>query len=133
MISILSAASWLRDNHYRLILQCQSKTPMLRQYLSEQGWQITAETVLRDGKFLYTIMEARWQPDAPRLTIGQCYFPPALLKEPTEALPAYFQWVRDGLRIACQHQKDPEKKRALDELEGLAFTPTTKFLTEGSL
>ena len=47
---------------YRLILQCQSKTPTLRRYLSETGWAICEETVLRDGRFLYTVMEVLWQP-----------------------------------------------------------------------
>ena len=32
MVSILESAFWLKDEKYRLILQCQSKTPMLRQY-----------------------------------------------------------------------------------------------------
>ena len=41
MISILEAAPWLQSERYTLILQCQSKTPMLRQYLSEHGWHIT--------------------------------------------------------------------------------------------
>ena len=70
MIHILEAAPWLRKEQYRLILQCQSKTPMLRQYLSEQGWRITEESVLRDGKFLYTVMEVIWQPEYPRLSLG---------------------------------------------------------------
>lgn len=133
MISILSAAPWLKSSRYRLILQCQSKTPMLRQYLSDQGWQIATETVLRDGKFLYTVMEVLWNPEAPRLTIGQSYFPPALLIDPAEALPAYFQWVRDGLRIACKHQDDPDKEQALSELDAIACDPNTKFLAEGAL
>ena len=57
MISILEASSWLKDSKYRLILQCQSKRPELRRYLSENGWRIQDEIVLRDGKFLYTVME----------------------------------------------------------------------------
>ena len=32
MISILEAAPWLRGDAYRLIFQCQSKTPSLRRY-----------------------------------------------------------------------------------------------------
>ena len=63
MIHILENAPWLKDTKYRLILQCQSKTPMLRQYLSEQGWRITEESVLRDGKFLYTVMELYYEPE----------------------------------------------------------------------
>lgn len=79
MISILEDAPWLKNKKYRLILQCQIKTPMLRRYLSENGWNIRRESVLRDGKFLYTVLEACFDPDVPRLTPGQCYLPPALL------------------------------------------------------
>ena len=119
MVHILESAPWLRNEQYRLILQCQSKTPMLRKYLSENGWYITNETVLRDGKFLYTIMEVRYQPDSPRLTIGQRYFSPALLANPSKDVPAYYKWVMDGLKIATAHQDDAEKKQALAELEQL--------------
>ena len=87
MVSILSSAPWLKDKQYRLIFQCQSKTPMLRAYLSDNGWRITEETVLRDGRFLYTVMEVCYQPDYPRLTIGETYFPPALLENPAKELP----------------------------------------------
>ena len=50
MVSILEAAPWLKDEKYRLILQCQSKTPMLRQYLSDNGYTIIQESVLKDGR-----------------------------------------------------------------------------------
>lgn len=119
MISILSAAPWLQDERYRLILQCQSKTPLLRQYLSQNGWMISEETVLRDGRFLYTVMEVLWHPEAPRLTEGQWYFPPALLKQPSVQTAEYYRWVVDGLRIAAQHRPDEENQPALKELEAL--------------
>ena len=120
MISILSGAPWLKDSRYRLILQCQSKTPLLRQYLSQQGWRITEETVLRDGRFLYTIMEVYWQPEYPRLTVGQFYFPPALMENPAKELPEYFQNVLFRLRRAISGQgehADPVLCSALAELE----------------
>lgn len=119
MISILSAAPWLKNERFRLILQCQSKTPLLRQYLSENGWEIRLETVLRDGRFLYTVMEVLWNPVFPRLTVGQRYFPPALRKQPSAQTAEYYQWVMDGLRIAVQHRPDEENQLALKELEAL--------------
>ena len=127
MISILEAAPWLQSTKYRLILQCQSKTPMLRRYLSEHGWRITEEAVLRDGRFLYTVMEVCYQPDYPRLTVGEWYFPPALLENPSAEVPAYYQWVIDGLKIATEHQNDQEKKQAL---EALTSDPWLAFLRE---
>ena len=131
MIHILESAPWLKNAQYRLILQCQSKTPMLRRWLSEQGWRITEETVLRDGKFLYTVMEVYWEPEYPRLTVGEWYFPPALLENPSFEVPAYFKWVTEGLQIATAHKDDTEKKQALAELEELAKNDNLIFLTEG--
>ena len=131
MISILEAAPWLKSNAYRLILQCQSKTPLLRKYLSEQGWRITEESVIRDGRFLYTVMEACWQPDYPRLTAAECYFPPALLENPSEDVPAYYRWVAEGLRLRAAHQ--PEPAAALAELEAIAGDPALNWLKEKSV
>ncbi len=119
MIHILESAPWLRDSHYRLILQCQSKTPMLRRYLSDQGWHIAKESVLRDGKFLYTVMEVRWQPDAVPLSAGQCYISPALLEHSGPVLREYYDRIMDGLRLAVTHQGDAEKAAVLKELEAL--------------
>lgn len=130
MIHILEDAPWLKNSCYRLVLQCQSKTPMLRRYLSDHGWRITEESVLRDGKFLYTVMEVYYEPEYPRLTKGECYFPPALLENPGEALPEYFHRIVEGLRLAVKHQNDSEKKAVLDELEKLAQDKNLSFLTE---
>ena len=130
IISILDAAPWLRDAKYRLILQCQSKTPTLRRYLSETGFRIYEESVLRDGRFLYTVMEVSWQPEYPRLTPGEWYFPPALLENPSYDVPAYYRWVLGGLELTTAHQDDPEKKLALAELKALADDPNLSFLTK---
>ena len=114
MVSILEAAPWLKDGKYRLILQCQSKTPMLRQYLSDNGYAITKEIVLKDGRFLYTIMEIIFDPAADRLTPAQCYLPEILSGA---EVAAYRDWVIGGLKIAAQHQNDVEKEAILQELE----------------
>ena len=133
MIHILEDAPWLKNSCYRLVLQCQSKTPMLRGYLSDHGWRITEESVLRDGKFLYTVMEVYYEPEYPRLTKGECYFPPALLENPGEPLPEYYHRIVEGLRLAVKHKDDPEKKAVLAELDILAQNENLRFLTEGQL
>ena len=130
MIHILESAPWLRDSKYRLILQCQSKTPTLRRYLSETGFRIYEEAVLRDGRFLYTIMEVSWRPEYPKLTPGEWYFPPALLEDPSCDVPAYYRWVVGGLEVSTAHQDDPEKKQILAELKALAETPELSWLKE---
>lgn len=122
MIHILTEAPWLRDSRYRLILQCQSKSHDLRRYLSEQGWFISEESVLRDGRFLYTVMDVRYRPECPRLTPGQWYFPPAMLENPGGETKEYYQRVLKnlGLAIAARGENaDPALRRVLDELEAL--------------
>lgn len=119
MISILESAPWLCSGKYRLILQCQSKTPILREYLSNNGWFIEDETVLRDGRFLYTVMHIIWNPDGPRLTPAQHYFPPVLLKNQSGHIVEYYRWIINGLRLQIKHQNDPMKQEILYELESM--------------
>ena len=121
MISILEAAPWLKEGNYRLILQCQSKRPELRKYLGENGWFIRNETVLKDGKFLYTVMEVVYMPGM-ELTAGGCHFPPALLNNPSKDLPQFYRWVVGGLRMIVENQGEnahPFKVQALEELNNL--------------
>ena len=116
MVSILEAAPWLKSAQYRLILQCQSKNGFLRRYLTENGWKILREDIVRDGKFLYPVTEVIWQPGE-ILTPGQCYFPPALVKN--EHYEAYYQWVIKGLEnivLNRKEQADPFMVQALEEL-----------------
>lgn len=129
MISILEAAPWLRDPRYRLILQCQSKTPYLRKYLSENGWCITEEAVLRDGRFLYTVMEVIYQPGY-ILTPGQWYFPPALLKTPAKELPEYYQQVIFRLERAVKGQGEQADATMVQALQELKNIPESAWLNE---
>ena len=117
IIHILEDAPWLRSCQYTLVLQCQSKTPTLHQYLSDTGWDIFKENIIRDGKFLYSVLSARFDPDAPRLTPGQCYITPAMLEAADRCLGEYYGRIVEGLRLAVTHQDDPQKKQILAELE----------------
>ena len=127
IISILSAAPWLKDSRYKLILQCQSKTPALRQYLSGNGWHIQAETIVRDGRFLYTVMEVIFSPGHV-LTPGQCYFP-SVLQNASHAAE-YYQRVITSLRRAIAGQKDQADPVMVAALQELDSDPTLLLLKE---
>lgn len=127
MISILEAAPWLQSKQYHLVLQCQTRTHLLRKYLSAQGWYIQDETTVRDGKFVYTVISALWQPDAPKLTVGQHHFSPPLLNHPGEETAEYYQRLLFSLRRAIKgrgENADPEMIAALAELETLETAHT---------
>lgn len=133
MISILQAAPWLKSDGYRLILQCQSKTPSLRKFLSESGWHIQRESIILDGRFLYTVMEVIWSPGHP-LSPGQCCLSPALLELSQPELPAYYARLVEGLRLAVNRREQesipPHMAQALSELETLTQTPAYHWLKE---
>lgn len=101
MMSILSDAPWLRDPRYRLILQCQSKRPALRQWLYEQGYAISRETLAKDGKFVYSIMEVTYAPGR-TCEAWQWYVSQQLLEENHPLLPEYLGRVCQGLRLSVE-------------------------------
>ena len=98
MISILTAAPWTKDPKYRLILQCQSKRPELRQWLYEQGYRINRETLAKDGKFVYSVMEVVYDPGH-GITPAETYISPALLADNHPLLPEYYERVKHGIEM----------------------------------
>lgn len=112
MIAILSAAPWLRDCRYRLILQCQSKRPQLRQWLWKNGFSILRETLAQDGKFIYPIMEVTYAPCPPQ-PLWACYLSPALLECGSPLLPEFRRRVIGGISqtIAGLEESGQEPQR----------------------
>ncbi len=98
MMSILSAAPWLKDGKYRLILQCQSKRPELRQWLYDEGYRINRETLAKDGKFVYSIMEVVYDPGH-GISPAETYITPQLLEYNHPLLPEYYERVKNGIEL----------------------------------
>lgn len=101
ILSILEAAPWLKNARYRLILQCQSKCPTLRRCLSDQGYAIRRETLAKDGKFIYPVMEVVYNPGVP-LSAAECYLSPALQSSGSPLLPEYRDRVIRNLKLTVQ-------------------------------
>ena len=98
MMHILSDAPWLKDPKYRLILQCQSKRPELRQWLYDEGYRINRETLAKDGKFVYTIMEVVYDPGL-GITPAETYITRQLLEDNHPLLPEYYERVKHGMEL----------------------------------
>ena len=126
IISILEDAPWLKEGAYRLILQCQSKRPELRQWLSQNGYRIHRETLAKDGKFVYSIMEVVFDPGHP-LTLAQTYLSPALLSSGHPLLGEYCNRVLRNLRITVEGLKRsggeglPHFENILNQLEEMLY------------
>ena len=98
IMSILHHAPWLKDEKYRLILQCQSKRPELRQWLYDEGFRINRETLAKDGKFVYTIMEVVYDPGH-GITPAETYISQQLLEDNHPLLPEYYERVKYGVEL----------------------------------
>jgi len=106
IMSIIAHAydDWLADPKYRLILQCQSKRPELRRWLYDKGFRINRETLAKDGKFVYSIMEVVFDPGHP-LSHAESYISPALLEDNHPLLPEYYERVKHGVELTIMGMK----------------------------
>ena len=110
MISILSAAPWLKNSQYRLILQCQSKRPELRQWLYNEGYRINRETLAKDGKFVYSIMEVVYDPGS-SISPAETYITKQLLEDNHPLLQEYYERVKSGVELTIFGLKRAEDDR----------------------
>ena len=117
MISILEAAPWIRNPKYRLVLQCQSKRPELRKYLSAAGFSISRETLAKDGKFIYPVMEVSYAPGG-TLAPWEYYITPQLLEDNSPLLPEFLARVIHGLEESAKglSREGGEKSEAMSEI-----------------
>ena len=106
IMSIIAGAydEWLADPKYTLILQCQSKRPELRRWLYDKGFRINRETLAKDGKFVYSIMEVVFDPGHP-LSHAESYISPALLEGNHPLLPEYYERVKHGVELTVMGMK----------------------------
>ena len=110
MSIIHHAAHWLKDSKYRLILQCQSKRPELRQWLYDEGFRINRETLAKDGKFVYSITEVIYDPSH-GISPAETYITPQLLEDNHPLLPEYYERVKSGVELTIFGLKRAEDDR----------------------
>ena len=121
MIHILQSAPWLKNEQYRLILQCQSKRPELRRWLYDHGFAIRRETLAKDGKFCYPVTEVVYAPGE-SLSGAEFYITPALRASGSPLLPEFYERVVGGIRTSVEGlsrtggEKYEEMKKILEEL-----------------
>ena len=120
--SIISDAyDWLASPGYRLILQCQSKRPELRKWLYAQGFAIRRETLAKDGKFCYPVMEIVYAPGE-SLSGAEFYITPALRSSGSPLLKEFYDRVLGGIKTSVDGlsrtggEKYEEMKAIYDEL-----------------
>lgn len=77
----------LRDPEKRLVLQPMTKAEVLRRGLYQMGFEVCEETAVRDGRFVYTVITARYAGLVK--DIDDCFALTGLLAGRTEEETAY--------------------------------------------
>lgn len=95
---ILADAPWLAGGPYTLILQPQSAANDLRRWLGERSWAIDRERLVRDGRFLYSVMAVR-PGQGSALSPGEQYVSPALRREGDPLYADYLARTRRALEL----------------------------------
>lgn len=98
---ILEDCNWAKDPEITWILQPQSSGNDLRRWLGAHEYRILRETLVRDGGFLYSVMEVRFGGGEP-LTPGRQYVSEQLLENDPELVREYLERVIRGIRRAVE-------------------------------
>ena len=113
--AILAAAPWTADGGHTLLLQPQSKAEDLRRFLSEHGYRIVREALVRDRGILYPCMEVTAGQEA--LTPGQIYGGAKLLHDPLGERYIIAKIIRlQGAVAGLNRAGGPENQKKADGL-----------------
>lgn len=82
MTLILSRAPWAGDNGGQVILQPMTNIPKLRQWLTENGYNVKKERVIKEGRKVYTAMNIQKGADESGAREYAYLFGSALLQDP---------------------------------------------------
>lgn len=99
IVSILDKADWVKDDRITLVLQPMTHPEILAKYLSEQGFAVTDEKIVRDGfrdDRIYRIISAKFDGKARTLTEGEALVGRINIDRGDEITAAY---IRKNIRI----------------------------------
>ncbi len=122
VIRILSEGEERLAGAQELVLQPQSDIPLVRAWVSEHGWEITREDLVKeDGKY-YPMMQLhrRGQEEGPLTDDLRLRYGPGLLESRHPVLLEYLREERKKLgRIlsGLEHQDSPRARERMIELE----------------
>lgn len=127
---ILARAEWTKTEKL-LILQPQSTQDVLRDFLSQNGWQIISESVVREGERWYPILLVKGG-EMPLLSPGEAMAGRAEQWQPQPERVDYLRWLLDrtqrqlnGLNRSEQ-SRDAAKKIRLKEAASFLMRQITR-------
>lgn len=116
--AILSAAPWTADGLHTLLLQPMTHAETLRFFLSEHGYRITREALVRDRGAVYPCMEVKAGKET--LTLGQIHGGAKLLYDPLGEKYIISRIIRlQGAVAGLNHAGGRENQEKADSLRDI--------------
>ncbi len=107
---IISRADWIRTERVNLVLQPMTKWDHLRQYLWDNGFEVTRELPCTEGRFVYSVMQAVYVGGRQRGECSLAYLYGGLTDGSTEDGRAYLQRQAQRLETAGRGlMRSPDK------------------------
>ena len=95
-----------------LVLSCHTEIPLLRQILTEIGYRLNAEKLVRAKGRYYVVMRA--EPGEQAYSEKEIYLGPVLMRERPELWTPYLRW-REGV-VSCEQGHDRQLQWIREEL-----------------
>lgn len=123
IVDILSAAPWLKDGaDRRLVLQPMTKTVELREWLYQNGFTISQEHLILDGRHMYCVMAASFTNAPPPASELASYIGVLSVDEGApyfEHQAAHLRRRAAGMRASGEDEQAQVFERLAAELEAM--------------
>lgn len=97
---ILSRAPWVKENKVNLVLQPMTKWDVLRKWLYENGFEVKKELPCREGRFVYSVMQAVYTGEKLSYSCDLRYLYCGLVSADTPDGKAYLERQKSRLETA---------------------------------
>ncbi len=104
----------------KIVMQANSKTYELREYLISNGFEIVDEDFVKDADQYYEIIVAIYNGNTNKLSTGELYFGPILLKKHIDDYIDYYLALKENIKkiiLANPNRKMQELNDKLDLIE----------------
>ena len=101
----------------KIVMQANSKTYELREFLSKNGFQIIDEDFIKDSDQYYEIIIATFKDKKSTLSIPELYFGPILLQKRLIDFIEYYQTMKENIKHIIDSNKNHEMVDLKTKLE----------------
>lgn len=101
----------------KIIMQANSKTYELREFLTKNGFEIIDEDFVKDADQYYEIIIATFNNNDSTLSVAELYFGPILLKKRLNDFIDYYQSLKENIKHIIASNPDHEMFELKTKLE----------------